>query len=427
MKKDAIILPRPLKSYFFMGCTEWNDIDNNERFIDLAYAFSNGFDLVKCIDEYICDGGSMGYDDVKSALCYLIANLRYSKSRSKDIELTEIVLADNLEFQELAELFRVELLIRFSYSDGENNKPLFLQKIITGEPVALYLDKHKKDANSIKEIICNPTGYKKVSEAWLKENNPWNSLAPSYRGFDLYSTTRDFVVDDDRALLKLYNTTKTAENHKYHLEIPAEPWQGNPLKARIIILSLNPGWEEKYNMRVALDFEEKGKGSIAEEIFMEKQRTLLFKAEGFFPRHQETADAISLLGANYWRGDDKKEGRLSPLKPNGMDDFEFYKKFAVVQYCAYTSKNYGGGFNKGEYLPTQKFTKELIRYIAYNRPEVKFVILRAENKWKSLLDADVWYKMLPNTIISKHYRVQRITRGNLGDEAFEELKRVVVE
>ena len=62
------------------------------------------------------------------------------------------------------------------------------------------------------------------------------------------------------------------------------------------------------------------------------------------------------------------------------------------------SIEYGGGFDKRKYLPTQIYTKELIRYIAYNRPNVKFVILRAEDKWKNLLDADVWETMLPNTM-----------------------------
>ena len=154
---------------------------------------------------------------------------------------------------------------------------------------------------------------------------------------------------------------------------------------------------------------------------------MLFEADGFFPYDKKIADAISLIGENYWRGDDKKEGRLSVLKPDTMDEFDFYKKFAVVQYCGYTSKKYGGGFDKGKYLPTQIYTKELIRYIAYKRPDVKFVILRAEDKWKNLLDADVWETMLPNTIIAKHPIQQRFSRANLGEDNFEELMNIIKE
>ena len=144
------------------------------------------------------------------------------------------------------------------------------------------------------------------------------------------------------------------------------------------------------------------------------------------PYQKETADAINLLSENYWKGDGKKTGRLSVLKPDTMDEFEFYKKFAVVQYCAYTSKEYGGGFHKGEFLPSQRFTKDLIRYIAYNRSDVKFVILRAEDKWKNLLDADVWYTMLPNTIIAKYPIQQRFNKANLGAKEFEELMDIIL-
>ena len=423
--KNEYTLPKPLKSYFYIGCAEWNDIDDNERFMDITLAFKKGFNLNQCLEECIGECSSIDENEAKRALCHFISILRYRKSQQQDRKLTKQVLEDNLGLKELSELFKIELLLRYSCNTNKEGKHTFVQTFISGEPVALYLNKHKKDTPSIKDIICHPTGFKRIDEEWLKKNNPWSQLALSYQGYDLYSTTRTFAVEEDRELLDHYNKNKKNGNHHYHLEIPAEPWQGNPLKAKIIILSLNPGWQEKYNKDVAIEFGKDGK--IAEAIFKEKQRTLLFEAEGFFPNHQETTEAISRLGENYWRGDDKTKGRLSVLKPDTMDEFEFYKKFAVVQYCAYTSKEYGGGFHKEQLLPTQKYTKELIRYIAYNRPDVKFVILRAENKWKELLDADVWYTMRPNTIIAKYPIQQRFNKSNLGEKEFEELMDIIIQ
>lgn len=423
--EDYNHLTKPLKSYFYIGCTEWNDIDDNERFKDLTQAFNKGYNLYECLKEHINENGSIGENDAKVALCHLIAVLRYNKSDQRDIDLTQLVLKDNLELKELVELFRVELLLRCSYSTNKDDEQIFSRKFIGGEPVNLYLNRHKMSANNILDMICHPTGYKNISKDWLVDNNPWKTLAKEYQGYDLYSTTRTFVVEADRELLELYNNCKKNDNHKYHLEIPAEPWQGNPLKAKIIILSLNPGWQEKNNKDIALEISKKG--SIAEAVFVEKQKTLLFDTEGFFPRNKELADAISLIGENYWRGDDKKVGRLSVLKPDAMNEFDFYKKFAIVQYCAYTSKEYGGGFDKRKYLPTQIYTKELIRYIAYNRSDVKFVILRAEDKWKNLLDADVWQTMLPNTIIAKYPIQQRLNKANLGEDNFEELMNIIKE
>ena len=422
--KDYNNYTEPSKGYFHINSTEWNDIDDNERFMDFTLALKKGCNLYESLDEYIkC--GSLSENDAKSALCRFIAILRYNKSDKRDIDLTQIVLEDNLGLEELAELFRVELLLRCSYSIDKNGEQIFSRKFISGKPVNLYLNRHKMSADCIKDIICHPTGYKKVNKRWLIDNNPWQTIAEEYQGYDLYSTTRTFAVEADRELLEKYNRTKKNDNHKYHLEIPAEPWQGNPLKARIIILSLNPGWQEKYNKDIAIEISQKG--NIAEAVFEEKQKTLLFEAEGFFPSNKETTDAISLIGENYWRGDDKKAGRLSVLKPDAMNEFDFYKKFAVVQYCAYTSKEYGGGFDNGKYLPTQIYTKELIRYIAYNRPDAKFVILRAEDKWKNLLDADVWETMQPNTIIAKYPIQQRLSKANLGEEKFEELMSIIKE
>lgn len=30
------ILPKPWKTYFYPGCEEWNDLDEEEKFMDLA-------------------------------------------------------------------------------------------------------------------------------------------------------------------------------------------------------------------------------------------------------------------------------------------------------------------------------------------------------------------------------------------------------
>ena len=398
---DEIVLPHPLKAYFFSGSSEWNEIDDEERFMDLTFALDNGFNLLECVDDSIREC------DMKTALCHLIASLRYRRSRLKERQETTSILT-SLTLKELANLFRVELLMRFSYQTDEEGYLTFFQKYIGNSPLT-------------PDFVCRPTGWHEVTEESIVQDNPWRPLAETYQGHDLYSTTRKFFMDADWDLLNQYSETKKNENHKYHLEIPAEPWQGNPLKAQIIILSLNPGWQEECNKGVAETLPKQ----MREEVFKEKQRTLLFQAEGFFPFRKDVTDAISRVGENYWRGDGNKKGRLSVLKPDSMDEFEFYKKFAVVQYCAYTSKEYGGGFKDRAYLPSQKFTKELIRHIAYNRQEVKFVILRAKDKWENLLDPDVWQTMRPNTIIAKYPIQQRLSEGNLGEKEFEELMKII--
>ena len=144
-----------------MGSTEWNEIDNNDRFKDFTLAFCTGFNLYKYLEECISDCGSISENDAKSALSHFIASLRYNKRDQRDIDLTQLVLEDNLGLKELVELFRVELLLRCSYCTDRNGEQIFLRKFMNGKPVHLYLNRHKMSTKNIKEIICHPTGYKK--------------------------------------------------------------------------------------------------------------------------------------------------------------------------------------------------------------------------------------------------------------------------
>ena len=71
-------------------------------------------------------------------------------------------------------------------------------------------------------------------------------------------------------------------------------------------------------------------------------------------------------------------------------------------------------------LPSQKLTKKLIRYLAYEREDVVFVIMRSVAKWKDLLDADVWEKMQSRLIINKNMS-QSLSKNNLGKKNFNML------
>ena len=136
---------------------------------------------------------------------------------------------------------------------------------------------------------------------------------------------------------------------------------------------------------------------------------------------EEIYKEFNKLGDNYW------EHKLSWLRnavPE-IDDTDFYHKFALVQYCAYTSEKYGKGYESGDYLPSQLFTKDVIRYVAYNRPNTKFVIFRAIDKWKELLDEDVWYTILPRLIVGNSYRQQTLSPTNLGEANFQALVDIV--
>ena len=63
--EKKFVLPKPWKSYFCPNCTEWNEIDDSERFMDLTLALNDGFKLFECIEEHINEYESFRERDVR--------------------------------------------------------------------------------------------------------------------------------------------------------------------------------------------------------------------------------------------------------------------------------------------------------------------------------------------------------------------------
>lgn len=404
---------RGVKNYFYKSCAEYNEIDHTTRFIEIATALHNGADLYKTIIE---DSNyyEMEQDSIKGCLCELIAILRYGESSNSSTERNKIaaLIYDSLNLKECVELFANELMQRFFNVTDRDDKVHHFQKYLTCKPLySLYKKGIITKQQYIQEAI-HPTGWYETDNERLRSKNPWKSIESLYMGYKLYDPSKTFALRDDLQMIDVYNASKKNPLYRYHLEVPAEPWQGNPLTAKVIILSLNPGWEEKYNKDFALSLPE---GSISESLIHEKKNTLLFNVEGFMPENERVREKFSKIGADYWKN------KLEILRNEvpDMDINDFYRNFALIQYCAYTSAKYGGGFKGDALLHSQLYTKELIRYIAYNRPDVRFVILRAESKWKDLLDPDVWFTILPRTIIAKYPIQQLLNRSNLGEENYK--------
>lgn len=409
-------LQRSAKAYFYKCDVEYSNLDDTTRFIEISAELHKGLSLYQSIVQDI------GYYEldcnvIHKTICELIAILRYGNMPLYEEEQINCVLClfKNLDFKGCVDLFANELLQRFFSIKNKKGEIEYCQKFIKPKPFFGLCKANKISGEECLNRVTHANGWFDVDEDWLRNNNPWQSIVPLYYGYKLYDPTKMFALQEDLNLLKEFNSNKQNSEFHYHLEIPAEPWQGNPLTASIVILSLNPGWKEECNKTHAMNLPV---GAISEGIFAEKRASLLFNVHSFMPQDILFKD-FNKLGDNYW---EKRLSNIRAAVPE-MEASEFYQKFALIQYCAYTSKRYGGDFKGNTCLPSQLFTKELIRYIAYNRPDVKFLILRAKDRWKALLDDDVWYTMLPRIISPKpnQYRSQLINRTTLYEHDFESL------
>lgn len=276
-----------------------------------------------------------------------------------------------------------------------------------------------------------------MTEIEIKKKNPWLEIADKLDC--LYSDTAEYVYSKDVDMVRTFNkrvVKNKANNQVYHpdeliLNIPPEPWQGNPLKAKVIFLSLNPGFVENVNWKLAKVLQnDKG---ILKRMLDFKKKTLRLEAESFFPESNDEKpigckDSISMLGDWYW------EKGLAKLRENVVDkdytEKQFYRDIALMQYHSYTSEKYGRTFTKtGYFLESQKFTVELIKYIIDKNKDTIFVIMRSFNKWKELLEdgeKDFWKKNQKRFLIKNNGSMsQAISENNLklkdGTMFFDEL------
>lgn len=269
-------------------------------------------------------------------------------------------------------------------------------------------------------------------------NNPWKEVAALYNESAtdcLFSISQDYICSEDKAEIEKYNNSiiKAADNNprkddilgnKMVTNIPAEPWGGNPFKARLIILSLNPGYVPEVNEKLAKLLQ--SNDEIRKAIIKYKKQTLLFDTDSFLPEDDKVLlgcqisckDAINMLGDWYWHK------MFRQLREDvGIDENEFYKKVALIQYFGYSSQT---AQRTLPYIPSQDFTKEMIHHIASERKEeVRFLVMRSKKEWKKLLGDDFFKNYEDIIITNDNVRCQYITVGNLGKENYSKIKEII--
>lgn len=238
--------------------------------------------------------------------------------------------------------------------------------------------------------------------------NPWkNTTSEIYNGEEIIVATADLKyikkllnskkyppvdkVDDDAS-----EETKKAAEEKYKLQLSVYPqhFVGNIDNAKIIILSLNPGYGTEYHdaYKNSTNYEQ----TIKENLEMKRP---------FF--HAFELANESDLG--YWgnkmkcwvEGYDKKDNEeiIKSLK-------KITESIALAEFFPYHSMSYNDMYDKlgkgtspnsnrkiKDYLPTQKFLFEKIKKrIDDKNDEVKIILTRSFAKWYEAIEGLRDYK-----------------------------------
>lgn len=424
---ERVSLPeRHIKAYVDDYCHEFGQTDTDSKLMHLLYVADKGFDILSHIREFLDNHPEIAQDSIKQTLAYFVSHLRYPEGdRYVDDQFAMAnYLKETLSLEKVLDLLMMEIRLRFSYTEDDKSVN-FTQKYLRWDSLA-SLKKSLKSEELLKCMV-NPTGYYSVSESDIVKENLWPKLVGEYKRSHWYNEDIKIVYPNpyEEQVIDEFNRN-AKEDYKYVLGAPAEPWRGNPLKAKVVILSLNPGFKLGVNDNVQYEkYRAPLEDAMAELIntLSFQVRGLLTPQESYVKSHKEFKEKYSMEGSQVLCGDALNEigdyywyNNINRLNINHQKEYEFFRNFAIVQYCAYTSVSFKD-FAKGVVLPSQELTKKLIRYLAYEREDVVFVIMRSAAKWKELLDADVWQKMQTRLIVNKNMS-QSLSEKNLGKKNF---------
>lgn len=247
--------------------------------------------------------------------------------------------------------------------------------------------------------------------------NPWDEVAQLYVTNEFLLSDKDeYICKGDKPYIEAFNNQAKPEE-RFILNIPAYPWYGNPLTAKVIVLSLNPGYNEREDTiaRIIQNLHLRLSEGYTEHL----RKMLTFNVDGFLPsdeKHDGVSyrDIANLHQCWYW------EDRLNSAFVNAKQDLTFEEinqRFAVIEYIGYSSKQKPSK-QFSELLPSQKFTKQLIQFILHNNEDTLFIVARSENEWRRFL-GNVWDEN--RFFVSKAYRGQHISKKSLGEEVYNKV------
>ena len=411
---DKITLPYRMRAYRDSNSEEFKHMTMEDKLCNLGFAVTRDFNLYaeikRDISEHIKDTQYWNYEDtVKKSLFSYIDYLRETENL-----LTEILLGQKeVDLIQLVNLLIEEILLRYNECPNMNSKEYIISFVSIPINYTTIINRYNIKSSDNKLSCYNYllTSQKSISKASISKDyilylNRWKELLPKLSGYDLYFAY-DMVFPSDEEYVSAYNEKhKDKPAKQLVLNVPPEPWSGNILNSKLVILSLNPGYVEYLNKNLANMF----KPQMAEEIIEDKRKVLLMEGNTF-----DYYEPTRILGDYYWR---KNILPLGVAVYGKQDKEKIFNQISLCQYLAYTSLEAPSIKNL---FPSQRFTKMVLLYLTTSLKNVKFLVLRALTQWKTLMGEGLWNYLLHNNrlLVSEHYRNQCLTEKNIGIDNYK--------
>ena len=400
------------RAYWDDLCFEFGRVSWEKKLLNLALYIHYGGDLEVVLARYKENHPDYA-DRIPHSLAYYISYLRTGEATSvlHYFLLERVCLSEG----QLTALLTAELRERLEEVfcwDGGTNSAWTIGIDYRGEEkmneaVALGVEKGREylifGNLTIKPFIME------TKETLLKEN-PWRVLAEKIEKNGYMRLEKLNAYADDIPFIEEFNERTKNPDHQLHTEILPYPFIGDVLGARVVLLMSNPGY------KVSSNIEAHEKMSDEEKRFVIRAQTqaMLLEDRAIFysgPEYKPFNDEQDW----YWA----KKTRIIREAVPGAET-----KIAAVQLMAYHSRRYKPFPAKMGLLPSQEYTKRLVKYLI-DKKDVVFVYRGIKNKAR-------WLDFVPElenaTCVELSSSLNAcLSEKNCKDGGFEKIKAALTE
>lgn len=223
--------------------------------------------------------------------------------------------------------------------------------------------------------------------------NPWIKL----------SSRPPYILKEDIDAIAKFNE-KANSFHKIFVNLLPEPYCGDPFKAKIILLQLNPGVDNPIGY-------EDDKDDFVCKLFPHYKKDILksiHHKKNKYPFFELNPEYRLLGGFRYWAK------KFSPFIKLKNDYIRIANKVCVIEFFPYHSRNYK---DLGKVLKCQKFNFRLVE-MAIKRKAI-IILMRGKKQWLANVPKLKQYKY----VTLKSSRNVILSKANLGKN-FNSIKNI---
>lgn len=400
------------RAYWDDLCFEFGRIGWEKKLLNLALYIHYGGDLEVVLARYKENHPDYA-DRIPHSLAYYISYLRTGEATS----VLHYFLLEKacLSESRLTALLTAELRERLEEVfcwDGGTNSAWTVGIDYRGEEkmdeIITTLDIEKGREYLIFGNLTIKPFIMETKETLLKEN-PWREVAEKIEKNGYMRLEKLNAYADDIPFIEEFNKRTKNPDHQLHTEILPYPFIGDVLGARVVLLMSNPGYKVSSNIEAHEKMSDEEKRFVIRaqtQAMLLEDRAIFYSGPEYKPFNEEQDW--------YWA----KKTRIIREAVPGAET-----KIAAVQLMAYHSRKYKPFPEKMGLLPSQEYTKRLVKYLIAK--DVVFVYRGSKNKAR-------WFDLVPELenatcVELSSIRNACLSEKNCKDGGFEKIKAALTE